>query len=86
MGDRFEVVLTRGLEPPRVAPYGSEPYASAIPPRERGLVLSDKGTPCAMPFLESLVIPMSMIARISSAPRQNNPAPIFTVSATTVVL
>jgi len=23
------MVLTRGLEPPRVAPYGPEPYASA---------------------------------------------------------
>lgn len=27
-------VLTRGVEPPRVSPYGPEPYASAIPPRE----------------------------------------------------
>jgi hypothetical protein len=50
------------------------------------VLLSDKGTPCAIPFLESLVIPMSMTARISTAPDQNNPAPIFTVSATTVVL
>ena len=30
-----KVVLTRGVEPPRVAPHGSEPCASAIPPRER---------------------------------------------------
>ncbi len=29
MKREFEVVLTRGLEPPRVAPYGPEPYASA---------------------------------------------------------
>ena len=28
-------VLTRGVEPPRVSPYGPELYASAIPPRER---------------------------------------------------
>ena len=28
------MLLTRGVEPPRVSPYGSEPYASAIPPRE----------------------------------------------------
>jgi hypothetical protein len=27
-------LLTRGVEPPRVSPYGPEPYASAIPPRE----------------------------------------------------
>src|SRR3954462_10855054 len=32
-------VLTRGVEPPRVSPYGPEPYASAIPPRERERLL-----------------------------------------------
>ncbi|MEY2439410.1 MAG: hypothetical protein QOI34_795 [Verrucomicrobiota bacterium] len=25
----YESLLTRGLEPPRVSPYGPEPYASA---------------------------------------------------------
>ena len=38
-GDRRNKIakemLTRGVEPPRVSPYGPEPYASAIPPRER---------------------------------------------------
>src|SRR3954468_501196 len=31
---RRKNLLTRGVEPPRVSPYGPEPYASAIPPRE----------------------------------------------------
>ncbi len=33
---RFPMVLTRGVEPQRVSPYGPEPSASAIPPRVFG--------------------------------------------------
>src|SRR3954471_5547282 len=44
-GEKIAVgVLTRGVEPPRVSPYGPEPYASAIPPRERERLLTCAGS------------------------------------------
>ncbi len=65
---RRALVLTRGVEPPRVSPYGPEPYASAIPPRERR---AKRPLKCARPSRPQVAIIPAVFC--APAPRSRKP-------------